>query len=398
MSKSLVSAFNITTKNSLPLNDYDVFKDKEELEKLKDTILQDIFLDNINSDIDTHSVIDNATKKLNLSQEEKDYLYNLIDNEVYGVGPITEILNDKLVRKIYVNSPASVYILTNNGYHEEKSISFINDDHIIKTVKKIANKNNISLDFSNNYIKFTCLDNTKVFLMLPPLSSKVNLVISKEDVTLSNPTELIRLGTMTPYMARFLESCIKAKLNILVCGMRDSGKTTLINSLLSFVPISSRVISIGFNNKVSSIGNTIILKNDKDSLLEDLNADYIVYNNNVQSILNLVNERNGIITSIDTKSNNIDSLITNVLLHDKDITKDIVLESLFNGIDIIINMEHFMDGRIRITSIKEIGDKKINEVFKYSNNTFDFNKQATITYKKIKNLDVNSLDDIYKEE
>ena len=35
MSKSLVSAFHIKPNNSLILNDYDIFQDKELLEKLK---------------------------------------------------------------------------------------------------------------------------------------------------------------------------------------------------------------------------------------------------------------------------------------------------------------------------------------------------------------------------
>ena len=43
--------------------------------------------------------------------------------------------------------------------------------------------------------------------------------------------DLIRLGTLTPETAEFLERCVQARLNILISGGTGTGKTTLLNVL-----------------------------------------------------------------------------------------------------------------------------------------------------------------------
>lgn len=45
-------------------------------------------------------------------------------------------------------------------------------------------------------------------------------------------------------MARFLEACVKSKLNIIICGGTGSGKTTLLNVLSSFIDSDERIITI----------------------------------------------------------------------------------------------------------------------------------------------------------
>ena len=86
MSKTLANAFNITNSNLLKLNDYEIFQDKEALEKIKNDITFSL-IDEVSlglKETDIHSKVDEYTKSLNLSTLEKQYLYNLIDNEIYS--------------------------------------------------------------------------------------------------------------------------------------------------------------------------------------------------------------------------------------------------------------------------------------------------------------------------
>jgi pilus assembly protein CpaF len=45
-------------------------------------------------------------------------------------------------------------------------------------------------------------------------------------------------------MAAFLRSCVRAKVNVIVCGGAGTGKTTLLNGLSGFIPDGERVITI----------------------------------------------------------------------------------------------------------------------------------------------------------
>ena len=55
--------------------------------------------------------------------------------------------------------------------------------------------------------------------------------------------DLVRLGTLTPQAARFLEAAVVSGLNILVAGGTQAGKTTLLNCLASSIPARERIVT-----------------------------------------------------------------------------------------------------------------------------------------------------------
>ena len=398
MIKTLANAFNIENTNLLKLNDYEIFQDKQTLEKIKNDITFSL-IDEVSlglKETDVHSKIDEYTKSLNLSTLEKQYLYNLIDNEIYGIGPITEVMNDTSVKKIFVNSPSSVYVLTTTGYHQDPSISFINNEHIVKTVTNLARKNNLNISLDEAYITFKTLNDARITLLMPPLVDNPVLTISKTDKTLESIEELIRLGTLTPYMARFLEAAVKAKLNILVCGNKSSGKRTLINTLMSFIPTNERIVYAGLKENISSPHQIVTTNTSDIDVLEALSPSYLIYaNKNADKLLKLVNKEQGIISSFDIRKFTLANLVTNVMLENPNMNRDNVIASIYTGFDILVYMEKGNDKKIRVTGIKEVQTSGLKDVFVYKDNTFSLIKESDFTYKKIKNMGNNTLDDIF---
>ncbi len=398
MIKTLANAFNIENTNLLKLNDYEIFQDKQTLEKIKNDITFSL-IDEVSlglKETDVHSKIDEYTKSLNLSTLEKQYLYNLIDNEIYGIGPITEVMNDTSVKKIFVNSPSSVYVLTTTGYHQDPSISFINNEHIVKTVTNLARKNNLNISLDEAYITFKTLNDARITLLMPPLVDNPVLTISKTDKTLESIEELIRLGTLTPYMARFLEAAVKAKLNILVCGNKSSGKRTLINTLMNFIPTNERIVYAGLKENISSPHQIVTTNTSDIDVLEALSPSYLIYaNKNADTLLKLVNKEQGIISSFDIRKFTLANLVTNVMLENPNMNRDNVIASIYTGFDILVYMEKGNDKKIRVTGIKEVQTSGLKDVFVYKDNTFSLIKESNFTYKKIKNMGNNTLDDIF---
>lgn len=398
MTKTLANAFNIENTNLLKLNDYEIFQDKQTLEKIKNDITFSL-IDEVSlglKETDVHTKIDEYTKSLNLSTLEKQYLYNLIDNEIYGIGPITEVMNDTSVKKIFVNSPSSVYVLTTTGYHKDPSISFINNEHIIKTVTNLARKNNLNISLDEAYITFKTLNDDRITLLMPPLVDNPVLTISKTDKTLESIEELIRLGTLTPYMARFLEAAVKAKLNILVCGNKSSGKRTLINTLMNFIPTNERIVYAGLKENISSPHQIVTTNTSDINVLEALSPSYLIYaNKNADTLLKLVNKEQGIISSFDIRKFTLANLVTNVMLENPNMDRDNVIASIYTGFDILVYMEKGNDKKIRVTGIKEVQTSGLKDVFIYKDNTFSLIKESNFTYKKIKDMGNNTLDDIF---
>ena len=179
--------------------------------------------------------INKTLEGYDLTNIERSYIYNLIDNEINGYGPITELLDDKDITEIMVNGKNEIYIELDGRVIKDDTVSFINDDHIIRTIQRLIQPLGRTIDTSNPMVDARLQDGSRLNAVIPPLSLKGPVMtIRKFKEELANIEDFLRSGTLTPYMARFLEACVQAKLNIIICGGTGSGKTTLLNVLSSF--------------------------------------------------------------------------------------------------------------------------------------------------------------------
>ena len=56
--------------------------------------------------------------------------------------------------------------------------------------------------------------------------------------------DLVKKLAMTEGMLELLKGCVKARLNILICGGTGAGKTTLLNAMSSYIPEDERIVTI----------------------------------------------------------------------------------------------------------------------------------------------------------
>ena len=245
----LLEAFNIkqrTTYNKI--SDYNTFQDKDLLDRFRLEILQELSDKGYSNEDITQEIIiktiDQITLGYNLNNNEKDHLINLIEGEINGYGPLTELLSDNNITEIMVNSPKDIYIEVDGNIIKDEGISFINDEHILRTIEKMIELSNKKIDYNNPIIDTNLVDGSRINAIIPPLTKHPIITIRKFKKEMDDIDTLIGNGTLTPYMARFLKCCIEAKLNILVSGYGNSGKTTLLNILANFIPEEERIITI----------------------------------------------------------------------------------------------------------------------------------------------------------
>ncbi len=80
--------------------------------------------------------------------------------------------------------------------------------------------------------------------MIPDVARKDWLVnIRKFVAQAERLDDLVRLGSLSRGAARFLEASVVARLNILVAGGTQAGKTTMLNCLASAIPTRERVVT-----------------------------------------------------------------------------------------------------------------------------------------------------------
>lgn len=421
------------------LNDYDIFKDKKLLDKFRDTIIQELIDNQIPDDkLLTQYIneeIDIITEGYDLSNVERNHLFNLIENEINGYGPITELLDDESVTEIMVNSPNEIYIEVDGQLLRDETISFINDDHIIRTIQRIVQPLGRTIDSSNPMVDSHLPDGSRINAIIPPLSIKGPvLTIRKFKKSMDNIETLIGNGTLTPYMARFLQACVEAKLNIIVCGGTGSGKTTLLNILSNFISPNERIITIEDavelklkqEHVISLETRNVNYENDGEVTIRDLVRNSLrmrpdriivgeVRGKEAFDMLQAMNTgHDGSLTTLHANSpaDALNRLETMILMSEMDIPLKAIRGYIEKALDIVVNIERLSDGRRKVTSISEIvgfdGENIIlKEIFAFNQNglteTGEINGEFVLysyipkVYSKIKNRGVDSVDDIFEE-
>lgn len=392
---SLIKAFNIKEKidNTKYFKDYEIFENKDLLSNLRDKIIENlskkVFQKEENISEYINKAIDSATLGCTLSNLERGHLYNLIDNEINGFGPLTEVLEDPSISKIMVNGVDDIYIEVDGIISKDESISFIDNNHILRVMEKLLNTVSKSIDERDPIIDVRLTDGSRLNAIIPPVSTGGPVMtIHKFVKNLNTIDDMIRIGSCTPYMARFLEACVLAKLNILIVGNTGSGKTTLLNILGNFIKEEERIVTIEDIKEIELNTNNVISLETVNSHHEKLNIKDLLNaslrmaperiiigelnSSETFDVLQVMNSGQiGFLVTIHANNINdaLKKLKTMVLLTGIDIKEEIIDDYINNAIDIVVNIEKMNDGKKKITSISELSlnNKKleINEIFAF---------------------------------
>lgn len=438
--RSLLEEFEITPKYSKveDLKDYDIFPDKNLLDKLRNKIIQNLIDNNIEegTNLETYinNEIDTTLEGYDLNVTERNHIFNLIQNEINGYGPITELLDDDSITEIMVNGPDEIYVEIDGKIIKDDTISFINDDHIVRTIQRIVQPLGRTIDTANPMVDARLKDGSRLNAIIPPLSLKGPvLTIRKFSKNLDNIDDLLRKGTLTTHMAMFLEASVKAKLNILICGGTGTGKTSLLNILSSFIENHERIITIEdaaelrlHQDHVISLETRLInYEGAGEITIRDLvrnslrmRPDRIIVGEvrgkeafDMMQAMNTGHE--GSLTTLHANSpeDALNRLETMILMNDMDIPVSAVRGYIENAIDLVVNIERLADGKRKITSICEVlgikeGKITLKEIFAFKEKGIAEDESVIgefIMYKyipkvlnKIRRKGITTLDTLFK--
>jgi type IV secretion system protein VirB11 len=131
----------------------------------------------------------------------------------------------------------------------------------------MANENDQPLNAAQPILSGDLLDGSRVELIIPPVAAHYTLSLRRHRPTIKRLSEYQRdqyfeqvfLASekhecpvekklkglyQDKHWYEFLSEAVKAKKNIVVSGGTDTGKTTLLNALLSEIPLDERIITL----------------------------------------------------------------------------------------------------------------------------------------------------------
>jgi pilus assembly protein CpaF len=167
-----------------------------------------------------------------------------LEDELFGLGPLEELLRDSGVSEVMVNGPAHVFV-ERGGRIERAGLILESDSRVVELVRRVIGPLNLRLDETSPMVDARLPDGSRLNAVIPPLClNGPTVTIRRFREKPFTTDELVQLGTMTPEVASFLECAVGHRANIIVSGGTSSGKTTLLNVLSSFIPDGERLITI----------------------------------------------------------------------------------------------------------------------------------------------------------
>jgi len=185
-----------------------------------------------------------ARTKAELKPEVRDGILDSALADLIGYGPIELLLPDAEISEIMINGAKHVFV-ERNGEVLETDVQFDDENHLLRIIDRIVSPLGRRVDADNPTADARLPDGSRVNVVIPPVAvDGPHVTIRKFLQTKMTMDDLVAMDALTPYMVKFLEACVVARLNVLVTGNTSSGKTTVLNALSGFIPDKERIVTI----------------------------------------------------------------------------------------------------------------------------------------------------------
>lgn len=426
---------NILKKgNDNEISDDEKKTDKNEiLRYLQKKILQEYpsILGSARNDINKRNylfrIIDQilAREVLIVRNMPRNELAEYILNEIIGYGPIDAFIRSDRISEIMVNGSRQVFV-EEEGQLIRTSVEFENDEHLLSIIERIVTPIGRRIDQSSPYVDARLPDGSRVHAIIPPLSLSGPILTIRKFPKVSHHLEtLIKLGSLTPEMAIFIEHCVKSKMNVLISGGTGSGKTTLLNALSGCIPnATERVITIEDSAELKLNQDHIISLETRPPNIEGkgevtirqllrnalrMRPDRIIIGEcrgaEAFDMLQAMNTgHSGSLTTIHANNakDALSRLENMVMMAGESLPYNVIREQVLSAIDVVIHVMRMHDGSRKVTSIsivdKDIGENMqatLHGIFQFRAQGKDNNGKITGKYQKQKK---NDYPDFFKEK
>ncbi|MHA6668922.1 CpaF family protein [Homoserinimonas sp. A447] len=162
---------------------------------------------------------------------------------IAGFGVLQPLFDDPEIEEIWINGPSKVFV-ARNGIPEQTPIE-LTDSAVRDLVERMLQSTGRRVDLSSPFVDASLPDGSRLHVVIPDVTQKHWAVnIRKFTQRIKDLQHLVELGSLTVPAAQFLRMCVLSGQNILVSGATQSGKTTLLNALLSSSRPTERIVTV----------------------------------------------------------------------------------------------------------------------------------------------------------
>jgi len=184
--------------------------------------------------------------KIKVTPAELESLKYMVVRDKVGMGPLEPLISDPWIEDISCSGIGPVYIEHKIFKGLKSSINFDTHEELDDFVLKLAEKMKKPVTFRNPIVDATLPDGSRINIVYGGDVSKngSNFTIRKFMGIPLSIIDICNSGALTWQMAGYLSLIVEEGMNFFVSGETASGKTTLMNALMTFIPPHAKIVSI----------------------------------------------------------------------------------------------------------------------------------------------------------
>ena len=167
-----------------------------------------------------------------------------IFNSMRKLDVLQELIETDEITEIMINGPDHIFV-EKEGQLYETGLTFESVERLEDIAQQIASEGNRIVNESVPILDVRLADGSRVNIVMPPIALEGPVItirkFPKEPLTME---KLVAMGAITPEADRYLKGLVEAKYNIFISGGTGAGKTTFLNILSNYIPVSERIITI----------------------------------------------------------------------------------------------------------------------------------------------------------
>jgi pilus assembly protein CpaF len=182
-----------------------------------------------------------------LTDEETGHVVMAVADKSYGLGLLDRLMRDENVSDIHVMGHDHTMLRMKDGSWMQAPGIASSPDELLKIIQTAAARHGGNIerrfDHKNPQLNMQLRDGSRLFAVRDVVDTP-QMVIRKHDHNLGSLKDLVETGMMTPQAGHFLETVVKARLNMVIVGSTGSGKTTILRALCACMPSHEHKVTI----------------------------------------------------------------------------------------------------------------------------------------------------------
>jgi len=194
----------------------------------------------------TSAAISAGEPVLDTAAEER--VATSVFDALFGFGGFQPLLDDPDIENIYANGADVVFVDTVREKGVRVGPVASSDQELIDMLRMLAARSGSEerrFDRGSPHLNLALADGSRLFAVMD-ISERPSASIRTPPRRLKRTTlsQLAKLGTCSAELADQLAAAVRARLNIVIAGGTNAGKTTLLRALAAEIPEHERLITI----------------------------------------------------------------------------------------------------------------------------------------------------------